>query len=132
MINWKTKRYMVLSLYPCSDYKVNDIVDETRGSFDKYPDIFKPLKWYEGRLYDFNVIFTIKYCRIVKSKGYWKDGDILPVAGYICETETINPFIKGFTLKGYKNEEYNIDRLEPATEEEFLEWKNKNKISITA
>jgi hypothetical protein len=132
MINWKTKRYLVLSLYPGSEYKVNDIVDETKGSFDKYTDVFKPLKWYEGRLYDFNAIFTIKYCRIINSNGYWKNGDILPVAGYICDADIKIPYIKGFILNGYQKEEYNINKFEPATEEEFLEWKKKNKISITA
>lgn len=134
MTNWKTKRYIVQRLYPGSDYIIGQTIDETHAStstLDKYPDIFKPLKWYEYRLNDFNSIFTIKYCRIIDSKGYWSNGDILPVCGYICETDMINPFIKGFILKGYSKELYEIDRIEPATEEEFLEWKNKNKISIT-
>lgn len=137
MINWKAERYEVVSSYPGSTYKMGDVVEKTPGwsehaIFDHHPKIFRPLKWWECRLNDFTLLFTIKFCRITNTHGYWRNGDILPVAGYDTFTVSKNPTFKGFYLKGYSgNERYEVDRVEPATEEEFLKWKEKNKISIT-
>lgn len=137
MMTFRTERYKVLVDYPASRYKAGDVIVRDNDVPDKqdprnFPNVFQKLKWWECMETDFNALFTIKFCKIVRTHGYWRNGDILPVSGYVTDTDRRNPVFVGFFLKGYSGpEKYELDRVEPATEEEFLAWKKENKISIT-
>lgn len=136
-MNWLAERYLVIGEYPGSPYKIGETFEVAPGikeqDYSKYPLVFKRLEWYQSRNTQFDELFKIKFCKIVRTCGYWRNGDILPVIGYMTETNQPHPTFIGFLLKGYgKPEEYEIDRVEPTTENEFLKWKAKNKVSITA
>lgn len=133
-INWKADRYEVIGTYPDTKFEVGHVIEvkSLDMNFDDHPKIFRKLKWYERRVTDFNAMFSIKFCRIVETHGYWRNGDILPVCGYMVDAERRLPVFLGFRLKGYSGpENYEFARVVPATEEEFLAWKSENKISIT-
>jgi len=135
MKNWRANRYEVVGSYPGATLAIGDVIeveDADVAEYDSHTKVFKKLKWWECMETDFNSLFTVKFCKITRTKGYWRDGDILPVCGYMTDTERRKPVFFGFLLKGYSNpEKYEFDRVEPATEEEFLAWKKENKISIT-
>lgn len=138
-------RYKQLVDYPGCKYKAGDVIDgeiAKEASSDKdvtmaiYPHLFKLLKWYEERLSDFNILFSIKFCRIIKSNGYWREGDILPIEGYKVAADQPVPAFIGFHLKGYgsnpSRDTYSYNQVEPATEAEWMKHKDENKLSISA
>lgn len=89
--------------------------------FDSFPNIFRNLKWWEERLLD--ELMSVKFVRITIYTGYWIVGDVVKVTDYKIDT------------KAAKFERYILDdtqssiplRCEPATEEEYIEFKNTKK-----
>lgn len=131
----KQKRYLLVKDYPGCPYNLEEVLYDKAGikepDFGKYPHLFQPLQWWEKRGLD--ELTSVKFCKIIKSNGYWREGDILPVIGYDINDGGSYPTFKGYRLKGYNTgpERYEKSQVEPASEEEFLKWKAENKISIS-
>lgn len=125
-----TDRYRVIANFPGSEFKVDEIIwDDKVIDYGKFTSNFKKLQWWEERTFDF--MMSVRFCKIIKTNGYWREGDILPVSGFITDTLTLHPVFKSYILKGYHNETYDFKQVIPVTAEEFFEWKKKNKISIS-
>lgn len=128
------KRYTLIKDYPNCPYKIDEVLYNKAGikepNFANYSHLFQPLAWWEKRGLD--ELTSVRFCRIIKTNGYWREGDILPVIGYDMRTEGPHPIFKGYRLRGYNTnpECYTKQQVEPATEEEFLKWKAINKSSI--
>ncbi len=125
--NLLTPRVRVALRYPGSPFRVGDILtQEDRDIWIKgdclsvlvkpyeFPAIFQPLKWHEFRAVE-DMPQYLKDCMIgkvvVKVHEYLPMGD-----GFISEANT------------YTNYASPIDIFLPATEAEYLEYKNSKQI----
>lgn len=101
---------------PCYDIKSNqwftqDVRDKTYDAYyDSFPHLFKKMEWWQKRLLD--DLVSVKFVKIVKYRGYWKEGDIVPAT---LQLEGFIPI--GYILK--YNHFQPVFELEPATKEEY-------------
>jgi hypothetical protein len=77
---------------------------------ERYPKVFRRMEWWEKRTID--DLITVKFVKVIKYRGYWREGDIVPA---ILKLEGFNP--KGYSLK-YDHFQP-IFELEPSDEEDF-------------
>ncbi len=134
-------RYKVIADYPDSKFKVGEILFvpnpkefpnwfqtnrrfNNEGRFEAvleaYPHIFKKLEWWEHRTIE--ELKSIKYVKVIKYRGYWREGDVVPVYSFEGGSiEKAKP--TGFNLK-YKHFQPVFELL-PGTEEEYLNQKSK-------
>lgn len=109
-------RYKVIADYPNSDYEIGQIIINESDYCTRYPAIFKPLAWWQGRTLD--EIVSVKFVKIIEYTGYWRVGDIVPVTDYSIIG---GRFIK-YQLK--YNHEAKPETVEPSTEAEYITFKN--------
>lgn len=89
------------------------------NAIEKYPHLFRKIEWWENRLLD--DLEKIKFVKVVKYVGYWIVGDIVPITEFIYK--------KGQPIK-YQlqyNHHQTVDTIEPASEEQYLEWQRKER-----
>lgn len=94
-------------------------IEEATAHFKKYPAIFKPLEWWEDRTLD--EMLDVKFIKVVKYEGYWREGDIVIVTDYEVDT-------KNKKLLRYKIEYNHIatpTHCIPASKEEYDEFKRR-------
>jgi len=125
-------RYKVISNYPGSIYNIGDIIEQIDGYFDlykdgstlyleielkKYPNIFKPLAWWEERkVSDMPMfIFDKENSQIIyKVKQWHSDG---------CTFYIGNKFDSDVFYPSPSINEYFL----PSTESDYLTYKQSNQ-----
>jgi hypothetical protein len=118
-------RYKVIADYPRSDYKIGEIIncaEEDAKHFGTWPHLFSRLEWWQNRTIE--ELSGVKYVRVMKYRGYWREGDVVKVTGF-----------DGGSLARSVPTGYYLDtthyqpvfELSPATEEEYLAYKNQSK-----
>ena len=88
-------------------------------SFERYPAIFKELKWFEERTLD--ELMSVNYVRITIYTGYWRVGDVVNVTDYKIDTK--NKKLELYILDG--TQQSIPERCEPATFDEYKADKAK-------
>lgn len=114
-------RYKVIADYPGNIFKVGHIVSEAEAEekfdfphnlFPVYPNIFKPLAWYEHRTLE--QLQAVKYVKVTNYVGYWRVGDIVEARFGLWKDE-----IYGYFLK---NHFHPMPYIEPVTEQEYKQF----------
>lgn len=132
-------RYKVIDDYPGNEIPIDTVLylnkfdnwtdgkyfefKENPAHFDKYPHLFRKLHWAEERLLD--DLMSVKFVEITIYTGYWVVGDIVPVSDY--EIDTKNKKLVNYRLGGSQYSK--PENCKPATTQQYLDWKIKNKIS---
>lgn len=114
-------RYKVIADYPKSNFKIGeileceDMVTEAylgNPMYKMYPHLFKKLEWWQERGVD--VLKQVKFVKVVKYRGYWLVGDIVP-----AKLKIDDEFVPiGYYLRGQHYQP--VFELEPATESEYI------------
>lgn len=120
-----TPRIRVIVNYPGSPFKIGDILTLQNGLYrldfqrlfsdlEKYPAVFQPLKWWEYR----ELHEMPQYVKGIKSGHTYKVEANFVKAMYSGK-------LMGFIVEYNQWHEY--DLFLPATESDYLEFKNKTK-----
>ena len=122
-------RYEIIAPYPDMKYKVNTVVtdDDLPCEPNIYPNLFRKLEWWERREGEVELLGQIEYARVVKYVGYFEEGAVVKVHSYGMNLTPHNVRLTGFYLGDNVNHFHPCDRVEPATEEEYKDYKNPNK-----
>lgn len=113
-----TPRFKVIDDYPNSLFKIDEILtnnerifcDENSKRYSDFPNIFKPLEWWEEReLTDFPKYLKEEYSNIV-----------IKVENYYLKYHKIHFRYFDLEIQNFSNE-YIYDFI-PSTEEEYLEY----------
>lgn len=121
-------RFRIISPWPKMNCSVGDIINCTDKSdidhCEKYPLLYKRISWHEERTLEF--IKSVRYVKVTKYVGYWRVGDVVPVAGIgfaknlsHCKDGTLIYYLDNLTHP------HSVDHIEYATVEEYKEWKEK-------
>lgn len=132
-------RYEVIGIWPGGDMIVGQIImqaienetvwrvfDEQRWQTqtvhnpEKYPYLFKKLEWWQHRTIE--QMNAIRYAKVTKYVGYWREGDIVPVRRFeVGSIQRATPY--GLILE--YDHYHPVFNVTPATEQEYREFEKK-------
>lgn len=87
------------------------------------PANFRAVHWFEDRKLD--DLMSVRFVRITEYTGYWVVGDVVPVSDYQINTKN-----RTFELYLMSGQSSRLEKCEPATKEEYDEWKENERQSL--
>ncbi len=129
-------RYKVIADYPKSEFRIGDILEAFPDPADKwlnlrlqrthnveagmYPHLFQKLEWWMDRAID--DLMKVKFVKVIKYKGYWREGDIVPAEFDLIDFAEVKTNPLGYLLK--YNHYQPVFELEPATSDQYTSFIN--------